>query len=141
MVTASMDPELSRLERRILAVLEEAGEDTISALTNTVGVPVGTPFEIAKIQSALIHLVRAGLAELGFSRNPAGGWVSAPLNEGIGFLESLLNRLEWDTASKLWRQAKGDCGGHVLLMHAGFHAAFQVLSEDGWPTKPLNDYQ
>ncbi|MGD9724689.1 MAG: hypothetical protein AB7O59_20675 [Pirellulales bacterium] len=132
---------LTRLERRILALLEEAGEENVVSLTNSVANPQGACHEIDNFVGALITLLNAGLIELASKRDESTlRWVGLPKVESQSRLNELQNSLQWNTEKGIWNWAGAGERPEAILTSSGRKTARQVLSEDGWPTEPLGDY-
>ena len=58
---------LTRVQRRILALLEEAGEENVLALVNTVARPTGELADIRALQHAMLGLLEGGLVVIATS--------------------------------------------------------------------------
>lgn len=61
--------KFSRLQRRILALLQEAGEESVFTLANRVAEPTGDPAEMSAMCEAITGLYDAGLVELADRRD------------------------------------------------------------------------
>jgi hypothetical protein len=57
---------LTSLERRILALLEEAGEHSLGGLINSVSIPKGRPEELKAVAKALRTLLKNDLVSIGY---------------------------------------------------------------------------
>lgn len=122
------------LQRRILAVLEEAGEEEVTTLTNTVTKPQGRLEEIGTMTDALIGLANASLITVAVSRDRTSGhWIPLPSEDVIPLLKELAVSVEWSRIDRIWKWKSHLPRVVVLLTDLGVTAAHQVLSEDGWP--------
>jgi hypothetical protein len=94
----------SDLEQKILMSLEEAGEDHLSALLNTVIDASGNPDEIASFRTALTSLIEEDLLRLARSRQ-AGPASLKPLSqpESVAVLAHLKAFLVWSPPENLWK--------------------------------------
>lgn len=67
-----MQTELNELEMRVLAMLEEAGEETAVVALNTVVDPQGSPTELSGYQEVLMLLIKKGLIDVRMYSIPTG---------------------------------------------------------------------
>src|SRR5690242_19378369 len=94
----------SDLERKILATLEEAGEDDIAALANTVSERQGSPAEIKTYSEALKNLAGRYLLELAQVRaSQSLRWIPLPKLQAAAILADLGVRLIWSAGERLWK--------------------------------------
>lgn len=125
--------ELTQMERKVLAALEEAGEENVVALLNTVR-QSDPDAEIGEYQAALIRLLHRGFIELASVRDAASRqWVPFDIGTALSQLELVNTLLAWTTANRLWTWNSGSPRIEILLTNSGFTAAKNVLIEDGWP--------
>jgi hypothetical protein len=66
--------------------------------------------------------------------------ISLPKSEATVLLEQLGSLLDWSDGEHLWKFSAPDPRVEVLLNDAGFAAAREVLSQDGWPVKKSWDH-
>lgn len=133
---------LTTLQRRILAVLEEAGEEHFSALANTVAKPAGATSEIVAMCAALNGLVQAGLVAFATRRHvKSRRWVPLAMSDSLVLLGGLSGCVNWSDTEKIWEWNEALPRADVLLTEAGIVAARRVLSADGWPDQPLDSYE
>jgi len=132
---------LSRLQRRILALLEEAGEEGVGTLANSVAEPTGDPTEITAMREAIRGLYDAELVELADSRDS----VSLKL-VGLGayptknLLESLGDKFVWNRDQGLWKWREASDGPQVITTEPGHWLAMQIWSEERYPLIKLDGY-
>jgi hypothetical protein len=94
---------LTNLQRRILSLLEEAGEEEFCTLTNTVAKAEGRAAEIEVMSKTLSELMNAGLIELARARDAASlRWVAVSTTEAQAFFEDLGKYVEWSMRDRLW---------------------------------------
>lgn len=125
---------LTPLQRRLLALLEEAGEDDLSALTNSVGGRVGAYLEVKDTISALEVLLRGKLIQIAMDRD--GGtlrWIPLGTDESLILLKMCPQKFQWSAVENLWKWPKSEGRVQVLLTQKGSEYARIVLAEDGWP--------
>jgi hypothetical protein len=127
---------LSKHERLILAVLEEAGEEHVSALANTVEkhLAEGFPDTTQTISTALVHLIKRDLVRVARVRDPIHHrLVLLDIDESLTFANNLELLLERSPTDHLWHW-KGDHPiADVALTDSGLASAREILSADGWP--------
>ena len=133
---------LTNLQRRILAVLEEAGEENVSALTNTVSTPHGMTEEIIAMADAIAGLVGAECVRIATHRDdPHRRWIPLSSEDTSELLRDLKSHFEWSDSQGYWKWRTDFATAVVLLTDSGKMAAQRVLSEDGWPEEPLDSYE
>ena len=111
---------LTKLQRRILALLEEAGEEEFGTLTNTVARATGTPREIHVMCSALASLLGDGLIEIAQGRDEASlQWISLPRGEALANLQDLNAHVEWIARGGYWKARPEFTATEVLLTDLG----------------------
>jgi hypothetical protein len=132
---------LTRLQRRILALLEEAGEEGLCSLTNSVARPRDANNELQAMMDALLGLLNAGFIEVAVSRDSVSlQWVSLPDEEATSLVRNIAAFVEWSRGERLWLWNSDLPHPEIVVTTSGMTMAQQVLSEDGWPEKPLHSY-
>lgn len=132
-----MSMHVAELSMRVLATLEEAGEETISTLINTVFEPAGSEAEIADLKLALDSLVQQGLTQLSTAR--AGQRLEElPRQASIDEIAKISTRLSFDGSSKTWRDPQhsgppfADDEQYVVLTRAGRMKSVEILTARGY---------
>jgi hypothetical protein len=127
--------DLTRLEHLILATLEEAGEENVAALTNTVlKLRHGSPDEIGTMITALTRLLEAGLVEAARFRDKASRyWMPLTREESLAIIAALGLNVRWSAAEQLWKWCEDTPRAEILLTDLGLTTARQILRESGWP--------
>ena len=129
---------LTELQRRILAVLEEAGEDDVSALTNSVTKRRGSADEIDAMSMALVGLINCNLIDIARSKdNVSLHWIPLPKEASLALLTDLKPFFQWSVQDQLWKWRQDASRAEVVLTDAGLIAARKILSEDDWPRAGL----
>jgi hypothetical protein len=133
-----MTAEFTKLQRLILATLEEAGEERLSALTNTVVSGHGRRAEVDAMSNALEGLQRAGLIDVARSKN-ATTLELIPMDESDALLvlQNLGAYLAWSDSKNIWTLTKDNSDIEILLTESGANAARNILSEDGFPNSKI----
>jgi hypothetical protein len=129
---------LNKLERDILATLEEAGEDDLASLLNTVREGHGSSDEINAFRIAVTHLIKDDFLEIARFRDKISQhWNSVPKPESVALAAGLASLLHWSAGNQLWNFPDGSPRLQVVLTDAGLVAAREILSQDGWPVRKL----
>ena len=131
---------LTRVQRRILALLEEAGEENVLALVNTVARPTGELADIRALQHAMLGLLEGGLVVIATSSDMILESCNTSFSEGVSLLNGVPDRTEWADDSRTWKWTKAVPLVEIRLTPRGEALAHQVLTEDGWPDQPLDSY-
>jgi len=124
----------SELERDILATLEEAGEDDLAALLNTVRECHGSKDEIEAFRGALTRLIEGNILDIAKFRDEVSRrWIKLPKLESVALVTRLGSLLHWSPSDGLWNFPAGSPRLQVVLTDAGLTAAREILSKYGWP--------
>jgi len=129
---------LSKHERLILAVLEEAGEEHLSALANTVEKRLIESFSntTQAVSAALIHLINHDLVRVARVRDPVHHrLVPLSIDQSISLASSLGLLLERSPTDQLWHWKGDEPIADAVLTDAGLAAAQEILLADGWPSE------
>jgi len=121
-----------QLEKEILAILLEAGEENLPALVNTVGVQRHSPPKdsiVAEVGDALDDLLRKSLIELTWYDD---GWVPLTDEEQRAVLP-VSRSVGWDAAANVWTWNEQSAAGRrpvVVLTPAGERQIRTLLASD-----------
>jgi hypothetical protein len=128
--------KLTPSQRALLTILEEAGEESITALRNSGGTCRGFPNELESMGTALSDLINRDLLEIADSDDEASRrWVPWPKEKALAFLRDLESVVHWSAPEGIWKWRRGEIPlPYALLTDAGLAAARQVLSEEGYRT-------
>lgn len=126
--------KLTPSQRAFLTVLEEAGEESITALRNSVGTCRGFPNELEAMGAALSNLIDQELLEIADSNDEASRrWVPWPRDKSLAFLRELRSVIHWSASEGIWIWRRKEIPlPYALLTDAGLVAARQVLAENGY---------
>ena len=134
--------KLSRLQRRILALLEEACEENPTTLTNSVALAYGNPWEIGAMTKALKGLLAEGLIELATELDPrTHHWIPHPTDTAAKILHELQAHVQWDPTDHIWAWHSPHPRPSVLLTDTGLTLSRQILDEEGWPVNKLDSFE
>ena len=124
----------SPIQRKMLANLEEAGEESLTALLNVVTTHRRSPEDAHSYQEALGDLLSRDLVELARSRDAqTRHWVPLPKSEAVAIVAQLGRLIRWSAPDQLWKWTAEEPRIQILTTDAGMAAVLAVLSEDGWP--------
>lgn len=119
-------------ERRILAALEEAGEENVAALLNTTTQCSGVPEEITDFVKTLDRIMQDGLLECATARDRGTlRWIPLPLQAASTSISDIEQSLNWDSQEGLWRWVSVNERLIILLTKEGQVVAEEVLSRFG----------
>jgi hypothetical protein len=129
---------LSELEMRIVSELEEAGEEDIVTMMNTVVQPAGDIRELADVQQALENLVRADLIRMSMDRDATGRLRDLSASESLDVIADLNSGLRFKGDKRLWtdtRQSGPPYGfpfPYIVNTASGKKKGFEILEERGY---------
>jgi len=130
---------LEELELRILASLNEAGEEHVSALLNSVLKRVGKDSHLSRYIAALSRLYELDFIAFADSRGEDDlVWESLPDEESLEKLALLSSQLMWDQKLGLWVWNAEVPMPTILLTQRGATLSNDVLERFGWDmTEPM----
>jgi hypothetical protein len=131
-----MTIDLTEMEQRVLAELEECGEQNIFAMLNTIIDPTGDAPEVTLLQQALQGLVERDYVTMGLEgfapRNPEELGKAASLE----LLSCLGSWFRFDAADPHWTLSKGDIKKEripaIYSTDAGHQKAVEILTQRGY---------
>lgn len=92
---------LAEWELRIIAELEELGNENVPAIMNTVGMGTGAASEIDAMKAALVSLIEGGFAEIQMTSMPDGTHLLSR-HDALAEISRLSEHLAYVTGSKHW---------------------------------------
>jgi hypothetical protein len=127
---------LTEFQQRILAELEEAWEQNVYTMLNTIIDPTGDDQEVALLQGALLDLVERDYVMMGMEgfapRKPEELGKSASLE----LLSGLGDWFKFDTSDPHWTLSRGDFRKEripvIYLSAAGELKAVEILTQRGY---------
>jgi hypothetical protein len=129
---------LSELEMRILSELEEAGEENVAAMINTITPRVGDSAELMDMQRALENLVRDNFIRMSMDRDSTGRLRDLSVDESLDVIADLTSGLRFDSEKMYWTDTRhsgppyGDPFPYIVNTPAGKAKGFAVLDERGY---------
>ena len=128
---------LSHLQKKILAILQEAGSDNVTAVMAHLGEHVGNHGEIEYIRLAIVGLVRNELVQIAREHRTGACDVVSDEEQAIDLLKTLEGLVEWCAVSCRWNPKRdSDWIPIIILTTKGRLLAQRILTEDGWPKRP-----
>jgi hypothetical protein len=125
---------LTKWQRLVLSLLEEAGEEELTTLINTMRKRRGPIDEVGGLMATLVDLIDCGLVQLASSRDSASlRWIPLAKEEAVALGRNLKSALQWSSVDFCWRWNTDLPSAVALLTDAGFAEATRVLAEDGYP--------
>jgi hypothetical protein len=127
--------ELLNPQRKIFAILEEAGEESVTSLLNTCRTCRGSSQEVQWLSTVLRDLMDKGFIEITDRRDPSSRtWIPLPVSASRSLLSELAALMKWSVADQAWKwAAEGTPLVYVLLTDKGLDAARRFLRQYGWP--------
>lgn len=129
---------MDEVAHRILAELEEAGEENPAAMLNTVLDPKGDQQELIAFQSALRQLVKSGLAAMSVDRDQSRRLVDATVTVSLTEIDAIPTWLRFDIQKNYWvdSRVKGPPFHQmfplIVLTEAGRNTCAKILSQRGY---------
>ena len=84
---------------RVLAELQEAGEENVPTLLNTVSDPTGHDGSLAKLIQALLELLDSGLIEVAKEKSSLREWQPLPMSEAVIEIRTVPPELTYDVVA------------------------------------------
>lgn len=120
--------QFTSLERRVLAVLNEAGEDYFSALLNTILHATGSSTEPERLIAALRNLQRMGMVNCAFELDgKTQRWQRLDIAAGDAHLSAAKSAVNWSPNEELWRWTSDQPRLAIVLTPEGESASEIVL--------------
>ena len=129
---------LSELEMRVLSELEEAGEENVAAMLNTITRPVGDATELADLQRALENLLRGNFVRMSMDRDSTGRLRDLSADESLDVIADLTSGLRFNSEKMYWTDTRhngppyGDQFPYVVNTPAGKAKGFAILEKRGY---------
>ena len=132
---------LSELAQRILAELEEAGEEDVATLLNTCMVVSGQIEQVAEISAAFAELISIKLASIAISRDPGGRLVDLPQKQALEYASTVGKYVSYSQADGHWLNVPLSVPRsgtdyfdpvHAVSTPEGRDVAFEILDQRGY---------
>lgn len=129
---------LSELEMRILAELEEAGEENFTALLNTVTQPRDAPADVVEYQGALKRLAELDYVRMSTNRDARGMLADLSVEESLKRIAEISTVIEFRVSKNLWTDKRrtgppfSEPLMHVVNTPAGRDLGGAILERRGY---------
>jgi hypothetical protein len=119
------------MEMRIAAELEEAGQENIAAMINTIIAPTGDAGEIAMMRDALDHMVRGGLVTMALDPGPGKKLVRLGVDDTLAVVARIEPLLRFRESDRHWTFATNE-HPNIIATEACRNKGFEILDERGY---------
>lgn len=123
--------DTDEVERRILSELQEAGEENIASMINTIIDPIGSANETGSLQTALESLVRAGLVLIALGGDPTKKLVPLSPDESLAFTAKIATFLQFRASDNHWTWSQ-NVKPHIVVTPLGRTRADQLMQQRGY---------
>ena len=132
--------EHKELEQRILAELEEAWEETVGTLINTITERTGDPAEVHNCFAAISSLIDRDLVRMSNSRGADRRLEALSLSASLEVLNALQPKFTYSSVQRLWQDNSAFADGppyreyfpHVLPTEEGKAVGISILTGRGY---------
>lgn len=133
--------DLTTLQRRSLAILEEARSENFCTVINTLIKKRGKEHEVEALKTAMTDLLNGGFIEIETIQTDVPSNTELVTKEkAIQLLKNVRFTIAWNSEKEHWHRIAYP-QLEVCLTEAGIKLAAQILSEDGYPARPLESYE
>lgn len=128
----SVTDELTEIERRILVTLNDAGEEYVSALINTVIECEGSHSEVTSVIDALRKFLHGSFVGCAIARDTNTlELIKLAESEAIHLLNALPEQISWSQEDSLWIWTASQPRLVVLLTNSGKSMSHKVVTGTG----------
>ena len=131
-----MTTDLTEMEQRVLAELEEFWEQNVFAMLNTIIQPAGDAQEVAALQQSLVGLVERDYIVMGLEAFHPREVERFDKMASQELLASLGDWFKFDAADPPWTLARGDINKEripiILSTASGRQKADEILRQRGY---------
>lgn len=126
--------DIEEVAARTLSELEEAGEENIPTILNTIFAPTGEAWEKDRLIEAVSGLITQGFARMAFERDESGRLVDATPEESVDILDSISKTLSFDVERSLWtdKNILSEDYPDLVVTEAGWEKSREILEERGY---------
>lgn len=122
---------IEEMQRRILSELQEAGEENVAAMLNTVIEPVEDMEQVHQFRQALKELAQADLVLIATERDRTAGLKPLTKEESLSAIESTPSALIFQAQPGRWAWA-AQPRPHIVVTDLGQARADEILEECGY---------
>lgn len=128
--------DLTEMEQRVLAELEEFWEENVFAMLNTIVDPTGDAQEVVLLQQALKELVKRDYVVMGYEGFVPSDPETLGKEASLELVSNLGDWFRFDTADTHWTLSKGDIKKEripvIYSTKMAREKAFEVLDARGY---------
>lgn len=126
--------DVKEIAARALSELEEAGQENIPTIMNTIFEPAGEPWEKEGVIEAINGLVTQGLARMASERDESGRLVDASLDDSMEILSGISTTLSFDVERSLWTDENilSEEYPELVITELGWEKSRKILDERGY---------
>jgi hypothetical protein len=123
--------DVHEMQMRIAAELEEAGQENVAAMINTIIDPAGDVGEIATMRDALDLMVRGGLVTMALDPGPGRKLMRLGVDDSLALVGRIQALLLFRVSDRHWTFATNE-RPNIVATKAGRNTGFEVLEERGY---------
>jgi hypothetical protein len=128
--------DLTEMQQRIVAELEEAWEQNVFSMLNTIIDPTGDAREVSSFQQALQGLIERDHVIMGLEGVARRSQEELGKSASLELISNLGDWFRFDTADSHWTLSKGDFRKEripmIYLSSAGQQKAVAILTQRGY---------
>ena len=122
--------QLDELALRTLSELEEAGEENIPTILNSILEPAGASEQLLVVKQSLEDLIDAGLVSIAIERDPSRRWKPLPQDKALEITGRMASEITYRKADNHWTFV-GSARPQLVITQDGRIEASRVLRERG----------
>jgi hypothetical protein len=129
---------LDEMHQRILSEIEEAGEEDVCTLLNTVIAATGAAKEVADFRTAVEGLIRADLVRVAIDRDATGRLQDQSRDASLDVISHLNSNVIYDEGRGVWKDIEDagppydDFYPYIVTTELGQEKAFEILDARGY---------
>ena len=123
--------ELSEFAQRTLAELDEAGEENLPTLLNTILIPTGESNEFLGLRDAISSLLQENLVRIAFERDQSLRLKDISFEDSLSVVEHLSEHLIYNPEVRHWTGGQRPWP-HVVSTERGKQRGNEILSVRGY---------
>lgn len=128
--------DLTEMEQRVLAELEEVWEQNIFSMLNTIVDPKGDPGEVELLQQAINSLLERSLVAIGLEQFSPREQTKLDKQAALELVSHFGEWFRFDTETSFWTLSKGDFREMrypvIFSTREAREKAFEILDERGY---------
>lgn len=119
---------------RVLAILEEAGDEAITPLMNMMNRQMRAGLVPKEFFQSLLYLARNDMIRISSDcRADDGRLISMNIDDSIDAISKMHDQVEWSAMESMWIWTSTDYRPEVILTDKGMAASISILRQYGTP--------